>query len=107
MLREDPWELRQNLRFSIVMSALATELLAWKICQEFKLDVTEKTPLGGLLKKLKSKLPSSVHQGAMKTNNARILAVHPKGEEPTEQHAINALLGATRFYIWNYHRREQ
>jgi len=107
LLREDPWFVRQSYRSSIVMSALATELLARELCQELGPDVKDIDTLGPLLRQLKDELPAIVYQGVKKTNEARILAVHPKGIEPSYEDAMRAILGATRFYIWNYYRREK
>lgn len=95
--REKEW------RTSIVLSAIAVEVILADLYEEQFKEYAPNKPLGDLYYKLKDKIafPENIQKAIEIANDARISAVHRSRFPVSDREATNALFGAINFAIWN------
>jgi hypothetical protein len=91
-------------RTSIVLSAIAVEVILADLHEEEIKEYAPNKPLGELYYKLKEKIafPENIQKAIEIANDARISAVHRSRFPVSDRDATNALYGATNFTIWFY-----
>ena len=90
-------------RTSIVLSAIVVESLLADLYEEsYQEPSPERATLGELFEHVKKKVnfPSYIADSILKTNNARISAVHRSRLTVSEREATNALYGAVNLSMW-------
>ena len=95
--REKEW------RTSIVLSAIAVEVILADLYEEEFKEYAPNKPLGDLYHKLKDKIafPQNIQKAIEIANDARISAVHRSRFPVSDREATNALFGAINFAVWN------
>lgn len=89
-------------RTSIVLSAIAIEIILAELFEEHFQKEAPDVSLGKLIELLKQKVSfeSDVENALQLTNEKRIIAVHRSQIEPSEREAIDSLFGATKLTLW-------
>lgn len=89
-------------RTSIVLSAIAVEVILADLYEEQFKETAPNTPLGDLYYKLKERriFPEDVQKAIEIANEARISAVHRRRFPISDREADNALFGATKVTMW-------
>lgn len=102
--RASVYHVLKEWRTSIVLSAITVESLLADLYEEsYRKQSPEKATLGELFDHVKREVdfPSYVADSIVKTNNARISAVHRSHRlAVSEREATNALFGAVNLSIW-------
>lgn len=94
--------IRKEWRPSIVLSAIAIEVILADLYEEQLKDFAPDKPLGELYYQVKEKIgfPQKIQKAIEITNEARISAVHRSRFPVSDREATNALFGATNFTLW-------
>jgi hypothetical protein len=89
-------------RTSIVLSAIAVEVILADLYEEQFKENAPNTPLGDLYNRLKKRkiFPEDVQKAIEIANEARISAVHRRRFPISDREADNALFGATKVTMW-------
>lgn len=89
-------------RTSIVLSAIAVEIVLAELFEENFHQEAPDVSLGKLIELLKEKFSFSpdIEKAISLTNEKRITAVHRSQTEPSEREAVDSLFGATRLTLW-------
>lgn len=101
--RASIYHISKEWRTSIVLSAITVESLLADLYEEsYQKPSPEKATLGELYEHVKKKVdfPSHIADSIVKTNNARIAAVHRSRLTVSEREATNALFGAVNLGMW-------
>lgn len=89
-------------RTSIVLSAIAVEIILAELYEENFQEESPDVSLGRLIELLKEKitLMQEIENSISVTNERRIMAVHRSQIIPSEKEAIDALFGAAKLALW-------
>lgn len=92
----------EEWRTSIVLSAIAVEVILADLYEEQFKDYAPSVPLGDLYRRLKERMefPQEIMKAIETVNEARVSAVHRSRFPVSDREATSALCGATTFTMW-------